>query len=313
MSAWTAGVVTSADGTVIGHRRYGGAGPAVILVHGGGQAAAHLDRLAADLAGDFTVYVPDRRGRGASGPPGDGYGAATERADLAALMDHTGAGLLFGMSSGGLIVLDAARHLPGLRAVAVFEPPLSIDGSTPLGWVARYEQELAAGDVAAAALTVMRGTRTGGPLLRLVPRRLVSRALAAATPGATPAATGPRSGRHRILRLLLWPLRRVNRRRAPVTPGAVSLRDLVATMRYDARLVAESEGTIEAYRGLTVPVLLLGGGRSPRYLRRTLRRLAGVLPDATLSVRRAVGHAAPDDGAELRRFFQRQFVQSRSK
>ncbi|MFD0581783.1 alpha/beta fold hydrolase [Dactylosporangium darangshiense] len=133
--------VTSADGTTIAYRRLGDAGPAVILVHGGGQSGRHLEALAAILAADgFTAYVPDRRGRGGSGPAGAGYGIATERADLAALMAATGAGLLFGMSSGGLIVLDAARHLPGVRAVAVYEPPLSVGGSTPLGWVGRYER-----------------------------------------------------------------------------------------------------------------------------------------------------------------------------
>src|SRR5439155_7997776 len=71
------GSITSADGTTVGYRRFGAAGPAVVLLHGGGQSGRNLQRLAAALAADFTVYVPDRRGRGASGPAGDGYGAAT--------------------------------------------------------------------------------------------------------------------------------------------------------------------------------------------------------------------------------------------
>ncbi len=291
------GSIASVDGTTIGYRRFGAAGPAVVLLHGGGQSGRNLERLAVALAADFTVYVPDRRGRGASGPAGDGYGAATERADLAALLAHAGAGLVFGLSSGGLIALDAARHLPGIRAVAVYEPPLSIDGSTPLGWVPRFRAELAAGRQGAAAVTALRGTRTGGPLLFLVSRRALTRVY--------DGQTGP------AMRMLLWPLRRANRQR----PADHDPRALILTMGLDAQLVAESEGTLDAYRGVTMPVLLLGGTRSPRYLQRTLQRLAEVLPAATLKVLPGAGHTAPDDSgrpaeiaAELTAFFQ-----SRSK
>src|SRR5438477_10409137 len=137
------GSITSTDGTSIGYRRFGTAGPAVVLLHGGGQSGRNLERLATALAVGFTVYVPDRRGRGTSGPAGDGYGAATERADLAVLLAHAGAGLVFGLSSGGIIAVDAARHLHGLRAVEVYETPLSLDGSTPQGWVPRFRAERA--------------------------------------------------------------------------------------------------------------------------------------------------------------------------
>jgi pimeloyl-ACP methyl ester carboxylesterase len=287
--------ITSADGTTIGYRRFGAAGPAVVLLHGGGQAGRNLERLATALAADFTVYVPDRRGRGASGPAGDGYGAATERADLSALLAHAGARLVFGLSSGGIIALDAARHLPGICAVAVYEPPLSIDGSTPQGWVPRFRAELAAGKRGAAAVTALRGTRTGGPLLFLVSRRSLSRLY--------DGRVGP------VMRVLLWPLRRANRQR----PADHDPRALILTMGLDAQLVAESEGTLDAYRTVAVPVLLLGGTRSPGYLQRTLRRLADVLPAATLKILPGAGHTAPDDSgrpvevaAELTAFFARQ-------
>ena len=57
----------------------------------------------------------------------------------------------------------------------MYEPPLSIDGSTPQGWVSRFQAELAAGRQGAAAVTALRGTRTGGPLLFLVSRRALTR------------------------------------------------------------------------------------------------------------------------------------------
>src|SRR5215510_15667725 len=121
--SWTPEELTSRDGTRIGYRRHGAGGPGVVLVHGGGQAAQNLHRLAEALADRYTVYVPDRRGRGRSGPPGDEYGLAAEHDDLAALVRCSGAVHLFGLSSGGIIVLSAARTLPGIRSVAVYEPP----------------------------------------------------------------------------------------------------------------------------------------------------------------------------------------------
>ncbi|WP_052707331.1 alpha/beta fold hydrolase [Streptomyces rubellomurinus] len=94
MTAFRTGSVVSRDGTVIGYRELG-SGPAVLLVHGGGQAAQNLMRLAEAPAGTFTAYVPDRRGRGLSGLAGAGYGLAAECEDIAALVGHSGAERVF--------------------------------------------------------------------------------------------------------------------------------------------------------------------------------------------------------------------------
>src|ERR1051325_9217052 len=59
--------VSSRDGTSIGFRQFG-SGPGVILLHGSMSSGAHHTELAQLLADAFTVYVPDRRGRGLSGP-----------------------------------------------------------------------------------------------------------------------------------------------------------------------------------------------------------------------------------------------------
>ena len=63
----TTGAVTSADGTEIGYLRLG-RGPAVVVLHGSNESAASHTQLAQALASEFTVYLPDRRGRGLSGP-----------------------------------------------------------------------------------------------------------------------------------------------------------------------------------------------------------------------------------------------------
>src|SRR3954471_23955712 len=107
MRPFASEVVVSKDGTTIGYRRLG-AGPGLVLVHGGMQAAQDLMALASLLSDEFTVFVPDRRGRGASGPFGDPYGLQQEIEDLGVLLRKTGARHVFGLSVGGLIALGAA-------------------------------------------------------------------------------------------------------------------------------------------------------------------------------------------------------------
>src|SRR5689334_21639101 len=79
------GSVTSADGTSISYKQVG-RGPALIILHGSMECgASHLQHAQA-LADSFTVYLPDRRGRGQSVPIGPHYGLATEVQDQAALL-----------------------------------------------------------------------------------------------------------------------------------------------------------------------------------------------------------------------------------
>ncbi len=63
----TTGSVSSADGTTIGYLQVGH-GPAVVILHGSNESARSHTQLALALADAFTVYLPDRRGRGQSGP-----------------------------------------------------------------------------------------------------------------------------------------------------------------------------------------------------------------------------------------------------
>lgn len=81
-------------------------------------------------------------------------------------------------------------------------------------------------------------------------------------------------------------------------------------MHYDAQLVLESEGPVERFRDVQAEVLLLGGSRSPRYLKTTLDALSTVLPRARRVEFLRVGHLAADNtgrpeqvAEELRRFF----------
>jgi pimeloyl-ACP methyl ester carboxylesterase len=137
------GTVSSRDGTTIGYRRFG-TGPGVILLHGGMQSGQSFTKLAAALSGVFTVYLPDRRGRGMSGPFTDDHGIATEVEDLQALLRATGARNVFGLSAGAVIALQTALSGPEITRLALYEPPLSFDGVSSTRWVARNANSTAA-------------------------------------------------------------------------------------------------------------------------------------------------------------------------
>lgn len=115
------GEVHSADGTAIGYQ-LAGTGPAVVLLHGAGQSSGNLTRLACALSSTFTVYVPDRRGRGRSGPYGDFRGLSTEVDDLSALLDACGADRSSGSAQEGLSRLRrlwSARISPSSRSTSL--------------------------------------------------------------------------------------------------------------------------------------------------------------------------------------------------
>lgn len=269
-TAYSTGAVTSADGTTIGYRRLG-AGPAVILVHGSMQAAQNLMRLARALADDFTVYVPDRRGRGLSGPHGRHFGVAREVEDVQALAAATGASGCFGLSSGALVVLHAALTTPGLGKVALYEPSLSVDDSFPLAWAERFDREIAAGRPGAAIVTALKGVRVE-PMFNRFPR------------------------------LALVPMMtRVLRTQRDLPAGDVPIADLVPTMLFDNRGVWELSGTIDAYAAVASDVLLLGGTTGPAYIRAALDALAQVLPNTRRITFDGLSHRGPEDRGEPER------------
>lgn len=77
------------NGTTL-HVRIGGKGPAVLLLHGYGESGDMWAPLAADLARDHTVIVPDLRGMGLSARAGDGFTKKNQAEDMAGLLDALG-------------------------------------------------------------------------------------------------------------------------------------------------------------------------------------------------------------------------------
>jgi pimeloyl-ACP methyl ester carboxylesterase len=267
----TTGTVTSLDGTTIGYRIMG-RGPAVVALHGGMLAAQHFTSLADAMSGEFQVLVPDRRGRGLSRHPHTAYDPIREVEDLQALVEQTGATRAFGLSSGALIALRAALTTPTLRQLALYEPPLSTGGSVPLHWAERFERELAAGKLASALVTAFKGLRVE-PLFSHVPRAVLIPPLAVAL--------------------------RLQRRSRP--DGDVSIAELIPTESQDVRLVQRLADTIGDYAALPARVLLLGGGKSPGYLKQSLDALAATLPHATRTTFADLGHDGPENDGDPRR------------
>ncbi|HXD13505.1 MAG TPA: alpha/beta hydrolase [Xanthobacteraceae bacterium] len=76
----------STDGATI-HVRIGGKGSAVVMLHGFGDTGDMWAPIAAVLAHDHTVVVPDLRGMGLSSHPEGGYDKKTQARDIAQVLD----------------------------------------------------------------------------------------------------------------------------------------------------------------------------------------------------------------------------------
>jgi pimeloyl-ACP methyl ester carboxylesterase len=75
------------NGTTL-YVRVGGTGPAVVLLHGYGETGDMWSPLAAKLAANHTVIVPDLRGMGLSARPSGGYDKKTQGHDVAGVLDE---------------------------------------------------------------------------------------------------------------------------------------------------------------------------------------------------------------------------------
>jgi pimeloyl-ACP methyl ester carboxylesterase len=70
--------------------RWGGRGPAVVLIHGYAENSDSWAPLAADLMKDHTVLVPDLRGIGKSSKTAGGYDKKTQAVDIRAVVTTLG-------------------------------------------------------------------------------------------------------------------------------------------------------------------------------------------------------------------------------
>jgi pimeloyl-ACP methyl ester carboxylesterase len=256
--------VISSDGTRIGYRRVG-AGPGLVLVQGSFGTIANFSELADLLASDFTVYLPDRRGRGLSPRP---YSAdhtlQRDVEDLEAILAATGAEMVFGLSSGALIALWATLSSTAITKVVAFEPMLLVNTPTTIDDLARFDRDLQREDLAAAAVTAMLASQMAPPVVRRVPYGLLKL----------------------ITRLGFW----IENRRGP--RQYAQMRELVPALQYDFAIISQASSQVASLAGISCEVLLLSGSKSPGLLKSGVDAVLKVLPNAQHIELPGVGHGA---------------------
>jgi pimeloyl-ACP methyl ester carboxylesterase len=269
---YTAAYVTSNDGTRIEYLQLG-KGPGVVMLHGAMESACSHLTLAEGLADAFTVYLPERRGHQLGFPFVEEYSMQKEVEDLKALLEKTGARHLFGVSAGGLICLAAARMLPTLHKVAIYEPALIVNGSPTIDFLPRYDREIAHGKIAAALVSGMKGAQLGPPVFNAIPRG--------------------------ILELLTTMTMKQEEKNAK--PGDIMMRDLAPTLHYDFRLVAEMADSMNKLKAIQQEILLLGGDRSPAWLIAALDALEKTLPHVHRVEFPGLNHGGSSDISSMNR------------
>jgi len=109
------------------HVRVGGKGPAVVLLHGFGDTGDMWAPLAADLARDHTVVVPDLRGLGLSSIPEGGYDKKTQAADVRGVLAALGIehAVVVGHDIGTMVAFAYASRYPQLTdRLVVMDAPV---------------------------------------------------------------------------------------------------------------------------------------------------------------------------------------------
>ena len=257
----TTHAVCSADGTTIGYRQLG-LGPGIVVLHGSMSSGYYHLELAEALGDAFTVYLPDRRGRGLSGAYHDGDGLQHEVQDLEAVLAQTGARYVFGVSVGADIALQAALTLPAITRLALYEPLLFPDAATASAMMARYDRQIAAGKVTAALTTAMKGAQMGPPVMNALP--------------------------HWLLSILTRPM-------ANWTPGGdyISFADLAPALHYEGHEIVAMSGCPDTISDVHAKVLLLGGSKSSALLKNALTRVEHAVPGTQRIELPGLSHSAP--------------------
>jgi pimeloyl-ACP methyl ester carboxylesterase len=232
--------VHSQDGTTIAFDRIGQGSP-VILVDGAlcSRTMGPCGPLATLLAPHFTVFTYDRRGRGDSGDNAP-YAVDREIEDLQALVDEAGGtAFVWGVSSGAALALEAATRLTGVTKLALYEAPFIVDGTRP----STEEDWPRIGEAVAA------GRR--GYAVKCFLKSV-------GVPGF-------------VLALM------------PLMPVWSKLKAVAHTLPYDGAIVRENQMGRPLPGGrwasVTIPTLVMEGGKSPQWIRHANRSLANSLPN----------------------------------
>ena len=254
---------TSRDGTRIGYW-YRGSGPGLVLVQGAMGTAYNFNDLAKALGTRFSVYTPDRRGRGMSLKQyNNEHEVARDIEDIDAILTETGATRIFSLSSGAIIALEAARTLPKITQASLYEPPFYPDGISHDG-IVQLNSEIGQGKIARTLVTALLVAETAPAAFQLLPKPFLQFLTFV------------------VLRIDDW-----------VSTPYAKLRDLLPGIRFDFNVVGGMDGKIDTFRSIKIPILLLSGTKSPTFLRQSTQKLKEVLPRAYHTELNGLGHSGP--------------------
>src|SRR6266581_5002481 len=125
-SSFQSKTVHSPEGADI-YVRWGGTGAVVVLLHGYAENSDSWAPLAADLAKDHTVVVPDLRGIGRSSKPAGGYDKKTEAKDIRAVVTSLGYDKTFVVAHdiGNMVAYAYAASYPDkVERLVVMDAPI---------------------------------------------------------------------------------------------------------------------------------------------------------------------------------------------
>lgn len=269
--------VISKDGTPIAFDRVGN-GPALILVDGAMcyRGFGPMPAMAKRLAPHFTVFHYDRRGRGDSGTQAD-YAVSREIDDLEAMINAAGgSAMVFGVSSGAALALEAAMRLNTITRLALYEAPFIVDNThppLPPSFIADMKALVAANDRGGAVKKFMR--LVGVPSIGVL-----------------------------IMSLLpLWK----------------KMKGIAPTLANDLTIIGPYQQGRPLNRArfaqVSMPTLVMVGGKSPAYMQNGMRHLADVLPDAEHATLPGQTHMVKDAvlAPELIAFFSLAPAEARAK
>ena len=129
------------------HTRYGGSGPAVVLLHGYGETGDMWAPLAIELARDRSVIVPDLRGMGLSSKPAGGFDKKNQAVDVDGVLAALNVGQVDVVAHdiGNMVAFQfAAQHPERVRRVVLIDAPVPGVGpweeilKSPLLWHFRF-------------------------------------------------------------------------------------------------------------------------------------------------------------------------------
>jgi pimeloyl-ACP methyl ester carboxylesterase/quercetin dioxygenase-like cupin family protein len=134
------------NGTTL-HVRVGGSGPTVVLLHGYGETGDMWGPLAANLARNHTVIVPDLRGMGLSVRAETGFEKVNQADDIVGVMDtlHAPRADIVAHDIGNMVAFAlASRHAERVTKLVLMDAPVPGVGpweeilKNPLLWHFRF-------------------------------------------------------------------------------------------------------------------------------------------------------------------------------